>query len=287
MEQKSILLDGAQGTRLWTLAKEAGGAREPVWKYNVDLPEVVKRMHQEYLEAGAGIISANTFSANRLSLKKDFPAYTVEQVVREAVAIAKDAAAPYGAKTALDIGPLPVLLEPFGTLEEDEAAEIFDEVLNSGVAAGAELIFFETFIDQEMMRVAAQTAKKYNLPVVCSMSFEKHGRTMLGNSVEDIIETLYPLGIDGVGMNCSLGPALALPMIREFSQKTGLPLFFKPNAGMPAQTPEGDTVYDCTPERFAAELAPAAALVRWLGGCCGTDPAYIRALKTMLYSRRS
>ena len=281
MEQETILLDGAQGTRLWALAEEAGGVREPVWKYNVDRPEIVKQMHREYLEAGAGIISANTFSANRLSLKS-FPGYTAEHVVREAVAIAKDAAAPYGAKAALDIGPLPTLLEPFGSLEEDEAAEMFDEVLKSGVAAGADLIFFETFIDQEMMRVAAQTAKKYGLPVVCSMSFEKRGRTMLGNSVEDILETLSPLGVDGVGMNCSLGPALALPVIREFAENTDLPLFFKPNAGMPTQTPSGDTVYDCTPERFAAEAAPALKLIRWLGGCCGTDAAYIRALNSIL-----
>ena len=278
----TILLDGAQGTRLWALAEEAGGAREPVWKYNVNRPEIVKQMHREYLEAGAQIISANTFSANRLSLKSS-PGYTVEQVVREAVAIAKDAASPYGAKTALDIGPLSVLLEPYGSLEEDEAAEIFGEILKSGVAAGAELIFFETFIDMEMMLIAAREAKKYDLPVVCSMSFEKRGRTMLGNSVEDIVETLSPLGIDGVGMNCSLGPEPALQVIREFAENTDLPLFFKPNAGMPAQTPAGDTVYDCTPERFAAELAPAAPLVRWLGGCCGTDAAYIRALKTILY----
>lgn len=278
----TILLDGAQGTRLWALAEEAGDAREPVWKYNVNRPEIVKQMHREYLEAGAQIISANTFSANRLSLKSS-PGYTVEQVVREAVAIAKDAASPYGAKTALDIGPLSVLLEPYGSLEEDEAAEMFGEVLGSGVAAGAELIFFETFIDMEMMLIAAREAKKYDLPVVCSMSFEKRGRTMLGNSVEDIVETLSPLGIDGVGMNCSLGPEPALQVIREFAENTDLPLFFKPNAGMPAQTPAGDTVYDCTPERFAAELAPAAPLVRWLGGCCGTDAAYIRALKAILY----
>ena len=229
----------------------------------------------------SGIISANTFSANRLSLKS-FPGYAVDQVVREAVAIAKDAAAPCGAKTALDIGPLPVLLEPFGSLEEDEAAEMFGEILKSGVDAGAELIFFETFIDMEMMLIAAREAKKYGLPVVCSMSFEKRGRTMLGNSVEDILETLSPLGIDGVGMNCSLGPELALPVIREFSENTDLPLFFKPNAGTPAQTPEGETVYDCTPESFAAEISPAAPLVRWLGGCCGTDAAYIRALKSIL-----
>ena len=281
MEPKTILLDGAQGTRLWALAEEAGGTREPVWKYNIDRPEIVRQMHREYLEAGAGIISANTFSANRLSLKSS-PGYTVEQVVREAVAIARDAAAPCGAKTALDIGPLPVLLEPFGSLEEDDAAEMFGEILKSGVDAGAELIFFETFIDMEMMLIAAREAKKYDLPVVCSMSFEKRGRTMLGNSVEDILETLSPLGIDGVGMNCSLGPELALPVIREFAENTGLPLFFKPNAGMPAQTPEGGTVYDCTPERFAAELAPAVPLVRWLGGCCGTDAAYIRALNAIL-----
>ena len=210
------------------------------------------------------------------------PGFTVEQVVKEAVRIAKEALAGTGVKVALDIGPLSVMMEPYGDLEEDEAEEIFDEMVKAGVEAGVDAVFFETFLDMEMMRVAVQAAKKYPLPVICSMSYEKSGRTMMGNSVEDVIETLAPLGIDGIGMNCSLGPLLAVPIIREYAEKTELPLFFKPNAGMPVKLEDGSTGYDCTPERFAAEVAPALELVTYLGGCCGTDADYIRQLKAIV-----
>lgn len=281
MEHKITLLDGAQGTRLWSLAAEAGAAREPVWKYNLSHPEFVSQVCREYAEAGSEIICANTFGANRLALARE-SGYTVAQTVAEGVRLAKQALDGTGAQVALDIGPLPVLMEPYGDLEEDEAAEIFGEMLSAGVDAGADCVFFETFLDLEMLRVAAQTARSYPLPVVCSMSFEKSGRTMMGNSVEDILETLTPLGIDGVGMNCSLGPDLALPVIRSFAEHTELPLFFKPNAGMPVQREDGTTVYDCPPEHFAALVQPALPLLRWVGGCCGTDAEYIRRLRTLL-----
>ena len=275
------LLDGAQGTRLWALAAEHGVDREPVWKYNISHPEFVAQVCREYAEAGTEIICANTFGANRLVVEKN-PGFTVEQVVREAVRIAREALAGTGVKVALDIGPLSVMMEPYGDLEEDEAEEIFGEMVKAGAEAGADCVFFETFLDMEMMRVAAQAAKRYPLPVFCSMSFEKSGRTMMGNSVEDILETLTPIGIDGIGMNCSLGPLLAVPIIREFSEKTELPLFFKPNAGMPVQRSDGSTGYDCTAERFAEEVAPALELVSYLGGCCGTDAEYIRKLKEII-----
>lgn len=281
MEHKVTLLDGAQGTRLWELAEQNGVEREPVWKYNLSHPEFVAQVCREYAEAGAEVICANTFGANRLAVEK-YPGLTAEQVVKAAVRIAKDALSGTGVKVALDVGPLPAMMEPYGDLEEDEAEEIFDEMVAAGVEAGADCVFFETFLDVEMMRVAASAAKKYPLPVICSMSFEKSGRTMMGNRVEDVIETLAPLGVDGVGMNCSLGPELSVPLIREYAQKTELPLFFKPNAGMPVQREDGATGYDCTPERFAAEVAPALELVRYVGGCCGTDAEYIRRLKALL-----
>jgi len=277
MNDTPILLDGAQGTRLWALAEERGVAREPVWTYNVTQPAIVAQVCREYAEAGSAIICANTFGANRLAVEK-VPGFTVEQTVEAAVAIAKQTLAGTDVRVALDIGPLPEMMDPYGDLEEDEAEAMFDEMVGAGAAAGADCVFFETFFDVEMMRVAVQAAKRYPLPVVCSMSFEKSGRTMMGNSVEDIVATLAPLGVDGVGMNCSLGPEMALPVIREFAEKTDLPLFFKPNAGMPVQRADGTAGYDCTPERFAAEVAPARPLVHWLGGCCGTDAEYIRLL---------
>ena len=276
-----ILLDGATGTRLWSLAEEGGTAREPVWTYNISHPEYVAQVCREYAQAGSQILCANTFGANRLAVEK-VPGFTVEKTVAAGVRLAKDALAGTGVRTALDIGPLPVMMEPYGDLEEEEAEELFSEMAEAGADAGADCVFLETFLDLEMLRVAAQAAKRTGLPVFCSMSFEKSGRTMMGNSVEDMIETLAPLAPAAIGMNCSLGPALALPVIREFSEKTDLPLFFKPNAGMPVTRPDGSTLYDCGPEQFVAEVLPALELVRYVGGCCGTDPRYIRDLKAKL-----
>ena len=283
MARKIKLLDGAQGTRLWALAAENGAAREPVWKYNITHPEFVARVCREYAEAGSEIICANTFGANRFALERA-PGFEVGAVVEAAVKIAKEALAGTEVRVALDIGPLSVMMEPYGDLEEEEAAEVFGEMVKAGADAGADMVFFETFLDMEMMRVAAEAAKETSLPVICSMSFEKSGRTMMGNSVEDIIETLEPIGLAGIGMNCSLGPELALPVIREFSEKTALPLFFKPNAGMPVPAADGGTTYDCTPERFAEETAPVLELpaLEYLGGCCGTDADYIRRLRKLI-----
>ena len=280
---KTTLLDGAQGTRLWELAEKAGAAREPVWKYNLTHPELVTQVCREYAEAGSEIICANTFGANRISVEKE-PGFSVKDVITAGVKLAKEALTGTGVKVALDIGPLPVLMEPYGDLEEDEAEEVFTEMVAAGVEAGAEWVFFETFLDMEMLRVAVQAAKTFALPIACSMSFEKSGRTMMGNSVEDILETLEPLGIDAIGMNCSLGPDLALPVLREFAEKTSLPLFFKPNAGMPVQGPDGKTAYDCAPQDFARQAAAAleTGRVGLLGGCCGTSPEYIRLLKELL-----
>ena len=274
MNPTPILLDGAQGTRLWELADHAGIPRVSVWKYNIEHPELVSRVCREYAAAGSEIICANTFSANRVSVGRE-SAYSVSEVVQAGVKLAKAALADTKVRTALDIGPLAEFMEPFGDLEEDEAAEIFDEMLSSGVEAGADIIFLETFMDAEMMRVAAETAKKYPLPVVCSLSFEKSGRTMLGNSVRDIVETLAPIGIDAIGLNCSLGPDQAVPVIREFREYTSLPLFFKPNAGLPQP---GQLTAGETPEDFAAQIEPVLDIVSYVGGCCGTDPDFIREI---------
>ncbi|MBR1659764.1 MAG: homocysteine S-methyltransferase family protein [Oscillospiraceae bacterium] len=274
---KVTLLDGAQGTRLWELAGQSGIEKAPVWKFNLEHPEFVAQVAKEYAEAGSEIVCANTFGANRLAVERS-SGYSAAEVVGAGVRIAKEALAGTGARVALDVGPLSVMMEPYGDLEEDEAAEIFDEMLKSGVEAGAEIVFFETFMDVEMMRVAAETAGKYGLPVICSMTFEKSGKTMMGNSVEDIVETLEPLGIAGIGLNCSLGPEAAIKVLREYREHTDLPLFFKPNAGLPG---EGDAEA-ATPEGFARIAAPALELAKYVGGCCGTNADFIRAIQEKL-----
>lgn len=281
MERKITLMDGAVGTTLWGIAEAHGVKKEPVWKYNVEHPEFVEELTKRYLEAGCEMILANTFGANGPAVKRSSP-YTVAEVVSAGVGIAKKVLDGTGVKVVLSLGPLTQLLEPYGDLEEDECAAIYDEMLDAGVGAGADMILIQTFMDLEMMRVATVEAKKYGLPVMCSMTFEKNGKTMFGNSVEDTVDTLSPLGIEAIGLNCSLGPDLALPIIKEFSEKTDLPLLFKPNAGKPILSSDGEAVSPYTAERFAEEVKPALQYVSYIGGCCGSDAEYIKEIKKML-----
>ena len=281
MKKNIILLDGAGGTTLWSLAEEKGYAKDPVWKYNVEHPELVKQLAELYIDAGSQIIYSNTFGANGPAVARSSN-YSVAEVVSAGVRLAKEAALGTGVKVALDIGPLSLMMEPYGDLTEEEAEEIFREQIGAGMAERPDLIVLETFMDLEMLKVAASVAKSYDVPVLCTMTFEARGRTMMGNRVEDIAEELSELGVDGIGLNCSLGPVDALPIIREFSEHTDLPLVFKPNAGKPVLAEDGSVVSPYSATDFAEDVAPVLDLVTYLGGCCGSSPEYIRTLRKTL-----
>ncbi|MBQ3815218.1 MAG: homocysteine S-methyltransferase family protein, partial [Clostridia bacterium] len=212
MKPNITLLDGAIDTTLWAKAEAHGWKKEPVWTYNLTHPEIVSEIAREYADAGSEIILSNTFGANGPSVARS-SSYEVRDIVAAGVKLAKDAVAGRGIRVGLDVGPLSELMEPYGDLEEDEVAEIYAEMFSAGAEAGADLIFLETFIDLAMLRVAAEKAKEYGVPVFCSLSFERLGKTMMGNSPDDMIEELEPLGVDAIGMNCSLGPDLAVPII--------------------------------------------------------------------------
>lgn len=279
MRDDLILLDGAVGTSLWAKAEKWGMAKVPVWNYNVTCPEIIKELAGEYLQAGSQIILTNTFGANGPTVKRASK-FSVRDVVGAGVRLTREAVGDR-AKVCLAIGPLSAMLEPYGDMEEDECLEIYEEQIGAGMEERPDCIMLMTFMDLEMMRLATTVAKRWDVPVYCSMTFEKHGRTLMGNTVEQIVDTLTPLGIEAIGMNCSLGPDLALPIIREFSEKTDLPLLFKPNAGKPIVSAQGETkAYDA--DMFAREILPAADFVTYIGGCCGSDPSYIRALKASL-----
>lgn len=266
---KPILLDGAAGTLLWNMADAALVPRVPVWKYNIEHPEFVTEMHRRYIDAGCDMIQTNTFTANRPDVTRASD-YTVNEVISAAVGLAKKAAEGTDTKVYLSFGPLGTMLEPFGTLSFNEAADIYSEMVSAGASAGADAIMLETFMDVRMARIAAIEAVKTGLPVICSMTFHKRHRTMMGDTVQKIVDTLSPLGISGIGMNCSAGPVEALEIIREFYEKTSLPLYFKPNSGM------SDTY---SAQQFAREVQPALDFVSYIGGCCGTDDEYIREIK--------
>ena len=299
--KKPMLLDGGTGTLLWAYAEEAGIPKTAVWTYNYDHPELVLRLHREYLEAGAETILANMFGVNGPNVERAASAHTVAEEVTEALRLAKRAAREFAAgrtdgaapgplpKVAADIGPLSTLLAPYGKTTKEECARIYGEIADAVFAEGADLVAFETFMDLEMMRIAVTAANgsferfraahpdAVKPPFLCSMTFEKRHRTMMGDTVSKIAETLAGLGADAVGMNCSYGPAEAVSIIRDFAEKTDLPLFVKPNAGM------NGVVFG--PAEYAAELAPAFGLVSYVGGCCGTDPAYIRELRKRIGER--
>ena len=282
MKKNVVLLDGAIGTSLWAIAEREGVEKAPVWRYNIEHPEFVRELLTEYVRAGSRIILPNTFGANGPVVKRAAPQYTTPEVVKAGVEIAKSVTKGTDVRVAMSAGPLSQLMEPWGDLEEDEVDAIFTEQLEAGVKAGADLIMLQTFIDLGMMEVAARAAKRLGVPVMATMTFEKVGKTMFGNSVEQVIDTLGALGVDAIGMNCSLGPDLALPVIREFAEKTKIPLVFKPNAGLPITSADGKTVTDYDADTFVREVEPALEFVDYIGGCCGCNPEYIRKLKARI-----
>ncbi|MBQ3706218.1 MAG: homocysteine S-methyltransferase family protein [Clostridia bacterium] len=260
------------GTMLQAAGLPLGGMPE-VW--NVTHPEEVQKIHRAYVSAGSRVIYANTFGANRF--KAAGSGCSVSELVSAGVRCARAAAAP-GCRVALDIGPLGQLLEPLGTLSFEEAYAAFAEMLTAGAGAGADLVVFETMSDLQEVRAGVLAAKETtSLPVWVTMTFEATGRTFLGTTVPAMALTLTGLGVDALGFNCSLGPGELLPLVRELRQWTALPLIFKPNAGLPDPA---TGAYAMTPEAFREAALQALPLgVRMLGGCCGSTPDFIRALR--------
>ena len=188
-----VLMDGASGTCLW----EKAGDRSPVWRYNIENPKIVSELAAEYVDAGSMIVMTNTFSANRPSLKKTN--YSVREIVSAGVGLARDAVGGR-ARVALDVGPLPVFMEPYGDLTEEEAFEIFDEQIRAGIPEKPDLIMLETFMDADMLRVAAEAAARHDLPIFAAMTFTEVGKTIMGHSVERFVETMEGLPIAAVGL---------------------------------------------------------------------------------------
>ena len=271
-----VLLDGAMGTELLRAGLELGRRPELLC---FTAPDTVKQIHRSYIDSGSRIIYANTFGANARKLQGS--GYTPAQVIAQAVALAKEAATGTDARVALDIGPIGELLEPLGTLSFQEAYDIFQEMVEAGAQAGAELTVFETMSDLGEVRAGVLAAREHStLPVFVTMTFEENRRTFTGCTVPAMALTLEGLGVDALGVNCSLGPKELLPLVEELAQWTSLPLIVKPNAGLP--DPESNT-YQMSPEDFASQMRPFAALgVQYLGGCCGTNPAFLSALREAL-----
>ena len=273
-QPNTILLDGGMGTMLQAAGMKLGTRPEDL---NIENPELIRSIHAKYAAAGSRVVNANTFGASPHKLADS--KYTLEEVITAGIANCKQAVAPYGALVTLDVGPLGELLEPSGTLAFEDAVAEYGRIVRAGVAAGADILYFETFTDLYEMKAALLAAKENStLPIMASMSFEANGRTFTGCTVESGAATARGLGANAVGINCSLGPKEIFPMAKRLAEAVpgDFPVFVKPNAGLPRADGSG---YDITPQLYAMQMKPYRELHLFAaGGCCGTTPEFIQML---------
>lgn len=262
---KIKFFDGSMGTMLQGMGLAAGELPELL---NITDSEKVLSVHRAYAAAGSEYITTNTFGANRLKIENP------EEVIKAGVRLAKST----GKKVALDIGPTGKLLKPMGELDFEEAIDIFAEMINAG-KDGSDVVLIETMSDTYEIKAAVLAAKENcDLPVFVTMIYDEKGRLLTGADVQTAVAMLEGLGVDAIGFNCGLGPAETLPLIEEIRRYTSLPIIVQPNAGLP-ESVNGHTVYNVSPDDFAAQMKKAAEIgVSYLGGCCGTTPEHIKKM---------
>ncbi len=269
--KKRIYFDGGMGTLLQKKGLKAGELPE-MW--NITHPEVLTEIHLQYLEAGSNVVTANTFGANCLKFDNN------EEIIASALKNAKMALRKFGGDdrfVAFDMGPCGKMLEPMGDFPFESAVELFGENARLAEKYGADLIIIETMNDSYETKAAVLGAKENSsLPIFVTNVFDEKGKLMTGADSKAMIALLEGLGVDAVGMNCSLGPRQMLPIVKEYITYSSLPVIVNPNAGLP-RSENGQTVFDVDSDEFSdimAEIAEMGAAI--LGGCCGTTPEYIR-----------
>ncbi len=277
---QTLIADGAAGTLLMAAGLPAG---TPPETWNLARPAAIRDMHRAYLEAGSQIILTNTFGANRVKLGRSGLDGQVKELNQAGAEIALEAARGR-AFVAGDMGPTGELMAPFGPLQFDQAVEAYAEQAGILASAGVDALWIETLTDLEEARAAVTGARQAaDLPVLCSLSFGRKGRTMMGVSPKQAAETLWPLGLAAIGANCGEGLEMIPGVLDQFRQALpGASLIAKPNAGLPRLEGE-QTVYDIAPEQFAAQVAGFVELnARIVGACCGSSPEFIAAIARLL-----
>ena len=270
--KKVVILDGAMGTMLQNSGLKIGEKPEML---NLTNPQIVYNIHKAYLESGADIIYTNTFGANRIKMK-DYP---YQEAIEKGIEIARWAVNDLGyGKIALDMGSIGELLEPIGSLSFDEAYDIYKEIVLIAKDQ-VDLFVIETMSDLYELKAAVLAVKENcTLPVITTMSFDQSLRTFAGCPIEAMIATMEGLGVNALGVNCSLGPKQLDEIVNVLTKKCSLPIILKPNAGLPFIR-NGVTEYDVSAEEFAEIMAGYVQRgVSIVGGCCGTTDKYIEKL---------
>ena len=271
-----VRLDGGMGT---LLQKRGLGVGELPERWNLTRPSEVIAIHKAYFDAGANVVNANTFGANLLKFDRE----ELEKIISSALQNAKKARElSIGGQQkfiALDIGPTGKLLKPYGDLDFERAVEIFAETVKLGVKYGADLVMIETMNDAYETKASVLAVKENcDLPVLVCNAYGSDGKLTTGASPEAMVATLEGLGVDGLGANCSLGPAQLQPVVKKLLKNSSLPVIVKPNAGLPKLV-NGETVFDVDADEFACRMkAFVKSGVAVVGGCCGTTPEYIEKL---------
>lgn len=276
LKDNIVYLDGGMGTLLQAKGLKPGDAPE---RWNISHPDVICGIHRDYFDAGSNIVCTNTFGANTLKYSKD----ELEKIIRAAVKNAADARAQSSSAgekfIALDIGPSGKLLKPLGDLDFEDAVGVFAETVRIGTSCGVDLILIETMNDSYETKAALLAAKENSdLPVIVCNAYGEDGKLMTGASPAAMAAMLEGMGAAALGANCSLGPRQLRGVAMELLQNASVPVILKPNAGLPRSV-DGKTVFDVTAEDFSDEVCELVKKgVRVVGGCCGTTPAYIKAL---------
>ena len=278
LKDNILIFDGAMGTMLQKEGLPIGDNPEI---FGIKNPHKLLKIHKKYLEAGSNVLTTNTFGCNELKVNK--LGYTVEEVIDRAVSIAKQAIEESDKSkprfVALDIGPIGEMLEPMGTLSFDRAYEIFKRQAIQGEKSGADLIIIETMMDLYEAKAAVLAAKENtNLPVICTMTFDENGRSFTGCLPETMVATIEGLGVDALGVNCSLGPKQLLPIVKTITELANVPVIVQANAGLPV-IKEGQAVYEMNDEEFFQGVKNFVDLgVSIIGGCCGTNETFIKKI---------
>ena len=276
LKNNILYLDGGMGTLLQTQGLSVGELPE---RWNITHPDAITEIHRAYFDAGSNVVNTNTFGANCLKFEMDELDSIIGAAISNARRAANQSKTEHPKWVALDIGPTGRMLAPYGDLDFEDAVSVFAETVRLGVKHGADLIMIETMSDSYETRAALLAAKENsNLPVFVSCAFGEDGKLMTGADPAAMVAMLEGMGADAIGINCSFGPRKLMDVVKEYLKYASIPVLFKPNAGLPAVR-EGRTVYDLSPNEFAADMREAILLgVRAVGGCCGTTPEYIEAL---------
>ena len=283
-ERPTVLADGAMGTMLFSAGLQFG---DPPEAWNVSHPDVVRRIQRSYLEAGSLIVMTNTFGANRLRLGLHGLEDRVAELNQTAAVLLRAEVDAAGGKALVagDIGPSGAIMAPVGTLDHDEAVDVFAEQAAALVAGGVDLIWIETMSDLAEIGAAIQGVRRVapGIPLITTMTFDTRGHTMMGVSPEQAVVALSAWGADAVGGNCGNGPDELVEVIRRMhAAAPEVTLVAKSNAGVP-ELVDLRAVYRATPDEMApraAEMRDSGATI--VGGCCGTTPEHLRAIAAAL-----